>query len=259
MRGKGQYTRARGLYQMANPYNQAVRARVKGAIDEAHAAAAIGHAGLKGRIREILIGSVFRPLLPADLGIGTGQILDFYQQRQSPEQDIVLYDRSILPPILYADQTGIFPVESVLYTIEVKSRLTAEELRSAHNAAKYLAGFTYLPGRFDDAGHRKHHHIEKVRSVLVALDTDLAVGGKSELERYAEIRGDDAPFLRAICVVGRGYWYHTRGDVWPKCPDTYEGAELVGLLGGVMNTYRWVSLSRGYPPLGNYVIDSDSG
>jgi hypothetical protein len=76
-------------------------------------------------------------LLPADLGVGTGFIVAT-DGRESTQQDVVLYDRSVLPPALYDQEAGLFPIESVLYTIEVKSVLTREELLGAHDAAKAL-------------------------------------------------------------------------------------------------------------------------
>ena len=242
----------------SNPYHDLVRARVQAAIQAARAASSVGHAGLKGRLREILVRDVLKPLLPADLGVGTGVVVDYYGGHQSREQDIVLYDRAILPPVLFAEAVGLFPIESVLYTIEVKSTLSSAELRSTHESARDLHAFAYLPGKYDLAGNRQHHSVEKARSVLIAFDSDLGATRRTEVERYHEVRGNDEPFLRALCVIGRGYWYDAGNGAWPKNPGTYEGAELVGMLSGIMNTYRWVAMSRGFPALGNYVHNEDA-
>jgi hypothetical protein len=47
--------------------------------------------------------------------------------------------------------TGVFPIESVLFSIEVKSVLTATELANAHKNAVRLDQFSYLTGTYDDA------------------------------------------------------------------------------------------------------------
>lgn len=200
---------------------------------------------------------LFRPLLPSDIGVGTGQIVEFYNKENvSTQHDIILYDKSILPPIIFESKTGIFPIESVLYTIEVKTKLTADELRTSHEAAKRLLQFSYLPGQKDEHGREKHHQIEKVRSVIFAISSDLTGTGKNEAERYKEIYGEEYPYIRAICVAEKEYWYEKNGS-WVKIDGTHKYDETLGFIGGVMNTYKNVATSRGRPNLGNYIIDTD--
>ena len=68
-------------------------ARVIGAIHSARAASSLTHQGVKGTALEILVRDLFRPLLPADIGVGTGQILDCASGRLSAQVDVVLYDK----------------------------------------------------------------------------------------------------------------------------------------------------------------------
>ena len=231
-----------------NQYKSLLRSRIESAISQANATKGISHKGLKGEILEILIRDLFRPLLPADIGVGCGQIFEYYNKRLSNQQDVILYDKSILPPILFEESSGIFPVESVLYTIEIKTTLTASELRTSHEAAKKLNEFCYLPGLKDHEGIEQHHHIEKARSVIFALNSDLTGSGKNEAERYRAIYGEDYPYLRAICVAGKEYWFEKRGT-WIKLYTQESYDEILGFLGGVMNTYKDVAQSRGQPCL----------
>lgn len=239
-----------------NRYKSLLRSRVEAAISQARAAqGSIGHRGVMGKVVEILVKELFRPLLPVDIGVGTGQIIENQDKRCSREHDVILYDKSILPPILYEQETGLFPIESVLYTIEIKTTLTAQELKKAHVAAKELNGFGYLPGQKDSSGKEKHHRVEKVRSVIFALSSDLSEGGKTEAGRYKEIYGDDYPFIRALCVAEKEYWHET-GGIWVKHPGEAKYDEVLSFIGGVMNTYAGVAESRGRPCLGHYVIDT---
>lgn len=231
-----------------------MRSRVESAIGQARAVNGTVHQGLRGEILEILIRELFKPLLPADIGVGTGQIVNKYTEEISSQEDIILYDKSILPPILFNEISGFFPIESVLYTIEVKTTLTATELLKSHLAAKKLSGFDYLPGLKDEKGNEKHHHVEKARSVVFALQSDLVENGKSEAQRYKEIYQNESPFLVAICVVDKEYWFEMRG-CWVKLPIIDRFDEVLGFLGGVMNTYKSVASSRNDPLLGNYIID----
>lgn len=236
-------------------YKDLFRSRVSSAIGQARSASGVSHSGLKGEIAEILIRELFKPLLPSDVGVATGQILEFHNDKLSPQQDVIIYDKSILPPILYEGTKGIIPVESVLYTIEIKTTLNAAELRKAHEAAKELYSFCYLPGKRDQYGNELNHPVEKARSVIFALNSDLSVGGKSEVERYREIYGMEYPYLRAICVTGKEYWWEKRGS-WIRLVGTEEYDETLAFIGGISNTYKWVGKTRGWPNLGNYIIKS---
>jgi hypothetical protein len=130
-----------------NPFQALPRARIIGAVQSGRAAGTLTHQGVQGTVLEILVRGLFRPLLPADIGTGTGQILECSTGRLSPQVDVILYDKSILPPILHDESNGIFPIEAVLYAIEVKTTLTRSELQSAHDNAKTLYAFSYLPSR----------------------------------------------------------------------------------------------------------------
>lgn len=236
-----------------NKYQTLLRAKIKSTIEQAKAATTFSHAGVQGAVREILIGGLFKPLLPSDIGVGTGQIIDNYGSSMSRQIDIILYDRSILPPALIDETLGLFPIESVLYTIEVKTTLNATELRAAHLSAKSVSKFGYLPGLLDENGALKDHPIERARSVIFALGSDLTGNRLSEAERYKKLYKEDFAHLRAICVVGRGYWYDN-GEHWINLVGKNEYDEVLAFIGGVTNTYKGVSKSRHNPLLGNYVI-----
>lgn len=241
--------------KMHEAYRNFVRARVEAAVGAARAATDISHFGLRGEVREILVRDLFRPLLPADIGVGTGQIIS-YTNQTSPQTDIILFDKRILPPVLFEDRVGLFPIESVLYAVEVKSKLTATELRDADKAAAQLLEFAYAPGYYEPSGVPRHHEFVHAVSALIALDSDLNPSGMSEIERYDSQRGSGEPHIRSICVAGRGYWYWFAGG-WKLWPSGYPFSEVVSFLGGVMNTYtyREIAASRGEPRMGRLLID----
>lgn len=240
-----------------NQYQALLRSRIRSAIEQAKAASVLTHQGVKGAVLEILVGGIFRPLLPADIGVGTGQIIDCYGSPMSNQVDIVLFDRSILPPILIDEKTGLFPVESVLYAIEVKTTLDSTGLAAAHVAADKLAKFGYLPGMKDASGQEKHHPIERVRSVIFSLGSDLSGENLNEAQRYKKIYGEGVAHIRAICVAGSSYWYDN-GEYWIGFEHNDEYDEVLAFIGAVTNKYRSVSESRHTPLLGNYVVPEAS-
>lgn len=242
-----------------NQYQAFLRAKIGGAIAEARAASSLKHQGVKGTVLEILIARLFRPLLPSDIGIGSGQIIDQMGGNMSTQVDIILYDRSILPPALYDESTGIFPIEAVLYAIEVKTTLTAKDLTVAHDSATALRAFGYLPGLENYDGTDRHHSIQRVRNVVFALGSDLSGNVLKECQRYEKIykRKQQSPVLAALCVVGREYCWD-QGEHWIVYPGTENYDEVLSFIGGVTNSYRGIARSRHYPKLGNYLIPSSS-
>jgi hypothetical protein len=234
---------------MHRSYRDFYLARVESAVATARAATGITHQGLKGEIREILMRDLFRPLLPADIGVATGQVISS-EGATSTQQDVVLYDRRILPPHLFDERTGLFPIESVLFTIEIKSTLNASELRSSHEAAKLLLAFGVLPGEHDAADKPIDHKVMRPLSAVFAFDTDLTAQGKSELERYQGLLAEDDTFrseagppLRLLCVLTRGCWVWRKIGGWISLQPSYPFEEVLHLVSIVMNTYRAVASS----------------
>lgn len=228
--------------------------RIAAAIGAAKATADVTHTGVKGTIREILIRDLFRPLLPSDVGIGTGQIATAMGEL-SPQQDVIIYNRRILPPVLFEETTGIFPVESVLATVEVKTTLTSGELRAAYENAKTVQHYSYLSGgRIKEGEQPILHNVKKVISTIFALNSDLAVGGKTELERFTELYIGDDPPVRAICVSGRGYWFYTNKWCYISMTDEYQ--EIMSYIVGLIDTLFDVGLTRQQPGLVAYLMDN---
>jgi len=95
-----------------------------------------GHPLHKGTPREAFIKEFLENHLPSSVAIGTGEIID---ANSSPNQsrnqhDIVIYKRSY-PKLDFGGGISGFLVESVIATIEVKSRLTQTEFGRASKAA----------------------------------------------------------------------------------------------------------------------------
>lgn len=226
------------------------------AVSESSNARRVEHPSLQGRVREIALDHLFRPLLPFGLEIGTGKVIDngSYQSRQI---DLIIYSRSILPSLMYSESEGMFPAESCFYAIEVKSRTSASEIRDAIAKADSLRRIRYLPGAYDSESRPKNHRFTPIIPAFFAFDSDLRKTGKSELERYQELDPNfrNKPSLVAICVVGRGYWYYRAIDKkWISHPPTPDYDEVVDFLSGVINTIPDAMASRGHPRLGNYLM-----
>jgi len=241
---------------MNTAYANLVRARVAGALAEAAALRAIDHDGLMGELRETVIRQLLLPLLPTQVGVTSGVIIS-HQNHQSTQTDLIIYDKTLLPPLLVSE-SGLVPIEAALYTIEVKSKLDSAGLRQAHDAAVALGGLPILAGIHGADGKPIEHTVTYPIPTVFAFDTDLKPGHTTDLHRYEQMLAGAVPALRTICVAGRESWHYEEISPgtgrWTQWPKKQPHDEIVGFLGGLLNSLRTVANSRGSPRLGNYFV-----
>jgi hypothetical protein len=220
--------------QGPNPFFQKIiTSRIAALIDEAGNIGYLNHPLLKGKFREYGIGKILSELVPENFDIGSGLLQDCNGE-QSREIDLLVWNRFMIPPLLFGQNTGVYPIESCFYTIEVKSRLTGDELQKAINNAKSILALKYLANH---DGQIKGHPIR----MLFAYESDLSE--KSEFERYKEYDPgwQTNPLYSGICVVGKGYytWAVNPQDrslnwLWFKPKERFY--EVLGMISGIVNT-----------------------
>ena len=96
---------------------------------EAEQAGLLEHSSLVGSAREFIIKRVLHAILPPIIHIGTGKVVDSSGKR-SRQMDIIVYD-SRFPVFEIQSGIGIYLLEGVIATIEVKSTLTKKSLIEA--------------------------------------------------------------------------------------------------------------------------------
>jgi hypothetical protein len=233
---------------MNTAYRDLLVARAASAVAEAQALASVQHSGLKGQLREVVVRNLLRPLLPIELGIGRGEVISSYDQHSS-ECDVIVYRNSIVPSLLLDRTAGIFPLEAVLFTIEVKSTLNNVELNKTHAAAKKMSTLLHRPGSGEPGTTPPEHVIP----CLLAFKSDLDQGQTTEIDRYKKLCGKEEPAIRALCVVDRGYWYYANGQ-WNEYGKHYRYAELMGLIDGIHQSHERVAKSRSKPTISDYLV-----
>ena len=185
-------------------YRDMLQERVRYALAAANAATGLEHRGVLGAVREVLIADLLRPLVPPSVGVATGVVISPDDQ-QSRQQDIILFDPSVLPPLLYEQGPAVVPVEAALATIEVKSRLTIAGCREASEGARSLYALSMQSGIQDVSGEWRDVPLRAPLAILFALSSDLA-RDSSDAERYA-VACPGPGLVRAICVANKGLWY----------------------------------------------------
>ncbi len=196
-------------------------------------AAGIGHHGIEGDIREIATRECVEPFLTQSYQCGTGKVIDSFQNI-SDQIDLVVYHRKVAPPILINRDLGLFPVECVRYTFEVKARLTATEVKDANRKFRSIQRLVSFPTRQSD-GTIKGGGLPS--NVIFAFGSDIS---GSELERYRKHTDDDRPPCAAMCVLGKGYWFYDyKSKNWygrEASPELPPFTEFCAFITGFMNT-----------------------
>ena len=110
---------------------------VRDFIDRANNLKELKHELTKGELKELFVSRVLRSFLPSQFDIGSGIVVNSAAE-QSRQTDIVIYDNRIMPPFIKEQSLGVFPVHSVIATVEIKTKLSVAELRDSEEAAKTL-------------------------------------------------------------------------------------------------------------------------
>ncbi len=217
--------------------NKLFRDRLNTSIEtclrEAENVSALGHPGMIGELRQTFIEKLLFPVLPPTINIGTGKITDKHGNL-SAQTDVVIYNPNILPSLMYDEKTGIFPIESVYYAIEDKSKLSSTEIEKSIENGTILRT---LDGR-------------QPCSCLFAFSSDQT--SEQESKRFIQ---REKNFLiplpvDVVCVVVREYFFWK--DVrWNLLSIIEDHNEIAGFIVGIANTiysvmYSTVGETPGY-------------
>lgn len=177
-------------------------------------AAAFKNSGEKGTFREDGVAKFLREQLPGRYGVAKGELMDS-TGRRSGQVDIIIFDQTRAAPFLRGSKHAqwILPVEAALATVEVKSRLTRNELVSigkgihlTHSLRPWGEPFAVISGYRE---HQRDVEIPRIQTSVFAFESDL--GSKDwalkEITRAREALGESGALsaqLDRIVVLNRG-------------------------------------------------------
>lgn len=170
---------------------------------------AVNHALTKGEEREEPIRNFFRDHLPSTYSVVGGEVVDI-EERTSPQIDILVYDE-MRNTAFYHDGNAILPAEALLLSIEVKSKLSKQEVKKSLKAAaslKELKPFrkSLIKG---ERGNEPEPNECRYFHCLFAYETDISVeewltSEFQRLERVATEEGLLSFDIDRIYVLNRG-------------------------------------------------------
>ena len=167
----------------------------------------VEHDHTRGRLREIVIDQLIKPLLPPTWEVTTGIVCcndgTVSDRAQSGQEDILIYDPNFLPPLLKKKEQSILPIESVIAVIEVKSRLTATDFSQA---VKHSAQIREMPSTWelesraakmlDQFRHPAYH--------IFGFESDIPGDKKTEWDRLVEAHKKHSlvkPVINSVCAA----------------------------------------------------------
>lgn len=217
-------------------------------LEASSAAKTIDHSALAGSIREIALRNCIAPYLTHSFHCGTGKIIDTtgYSTKQI---DLVVYEKKLAPPLMLNESLGIFPAECCEYAFEVKSTLTAAEIKSAIEVGRSVANLKMFPSSKSEESIVYEQN--SIKRVLFAFDSDIT---GDEIERYLKYDDLQCSFS-VLLVLGKGYWFWDEGWHGVSAKDFEDPAEIFSLfVTGFLNTLVCREASIRWFNPGSYIL-----
>jgi len=183
---------------------------VKGMIEQIESLSDLEHGLTNGELKEIFVSKVLSHFLPSQYDLGSGVIINKDGQ-QSNQTDIIVYDKRFLPPFIKEQHIGVYPVESVLATIEVKSKLNKTGKEGLTQIEKKAAK---LCDKICEKTLLKH--INKYQHLKYPLCTAIGfnkVSGLSD-ENAKNWLQANLKYIKGICFINYFCWFNMKEKGW---------------------------------------------
>ena len=137
-------------------------ALIQSLISKIESLKTLDHKLTKGELRELFVSDLLNLFLTDQFGIGSGIIVN-QRGRQSKQNDIIIYDKRILPPFIKQSHLCVFPAESVLAVLEIKSNLRKKDILQFEETSKYHYDIIYKP---DDSFYQDYNLLKPICAIF---------------------------------------------------------------------------------------------
>lgn len=167
------------------------------------------HTVLRGTARENPLGQFLAKRLPSTYGVCSGEVVD-YKDSHSTALDLIIYDQACSAPL--AEDPYLMPAESVLAAIEVKTKLSKEELKKCFIAANSIRKLRPFKRKFVGAregGAAVAENEYRCMYTVFAYSSDLSEDNwlQKEANRIRSVAKEmnfDAGLIDRVVVLDRG-------------------------------------------------------
>ncbi len=159
-----------------------------------------------GELKELFVSRVLRSFLTAQFDIGSGIVVNSADKKSS-QIDILIYDNRILPPFIKEQSIGVYPAESIIATIEIKTNLEEKGLANAENTAQKLC---------DEVFDLEYGF----KPLCAVFGFEGSIENLSAKEKGIDWLRENAQHLFNICIAGKYSWANVGGKGW--WPEFYD-------------------------------------
>jgi hypothetical protein len=151
----------------------------------------VHHMCERGRMNELALSRLLERFVPERIGVGTGVLFD-RSDRQSPQTDVVLFDRANQPAVMAQTTQVMFPLEVATACVEVKTTLTSDNILDCLEKRRRLHVLEPLDADGVPPGHPPF--------VVLSYDAGLS-SAQATIDSFARDR-EHLPDLLCVLDVG---------------------------------------------------------
>ena len=204
---------------------------IKTILEKYHTLSLINNSTLKGTLRELIINELLVKILPSHYGITSGIIVDKWN-KQSPQCDIIIYDKRKLPPIILESNNGIIPIDSVHRVIEIKSNLTRESVEQSITLAWSLSPKNEEGLKVAKAGNLKDGQTNYPLVGCFSFKSAIANVDKFANEYITTAKIKPAPNV-IFCALGQGLFSKDNEETYHHRKIPLDDVQLLRLFIGM--------------------------
>lgn len=180
-----------------NPIRTIIQCKIDNIIQLAEAVGSVRHNSTAGALREQYLSEFLREIVPDTVSVTSGFIADSFGNI-SPQLDLIVTKKSLLPLVTMKDGLSIVPVESAILAAEIKLNLTLSNLKK--QVEKQNKAISELKCTVQDKDGPVRFIIP---TIVLSYDTKIA---KKKIEEWM----DKNRTTQAFCILKK-YTYF-RGD-----------------------------------------------
>ncbi|HKV77604.1 MAG TPA: DUF6602 domain-containing protein [Candidatus Sulfotelmatobacter sp.] len=188
-------------YSVSDLFMQAAR-RLKSDFD--YVRGTNPHSATKGSEAEKVLREFLNKHLPQRFRAATGILIDI-NNALSKQTDIIIYDALSSPVYRFSEEAMILPVDTVASVIEVKSRLTSDELADAYKKIASVKALKKRPSSEMDRGATGSElKMSSTLGVIFAFTSDISLETVAEKMATLNLEVDSQLWPDMVIVLDVG-------------------------------------------------------
>lgn len=173
----------------------------------------VPHNSTKGTLNEDSLKSIIEKFIPKRYSVGSGIIIDSFGN-SSKQIDIVIYDSSIYPSLFGQTSVSLFPVETVLAAIEVKTYLDNQKLKDVTENTKsikklrhYVDKITINKPTSESPVNIVEYILSPPASLLFAFNLD-SQDPKTWKKRFVSLGYENLPMFSTLLEISASFQFN---------------------------------------------------